>query len=147
MTTQAFKNCLKLKNILITRNNFPVLPERFAETCSALTLLQITNNHITTIHKDALKGLINLNEIQFEKNKITMLDPLTFIPVKRRTFCQQTFCKQTIFVCSEMFVQTFQTKRVVQLQLFFSNKKITIFDFILIYNRWTNSCSRNQHAQ
>jgi Leucine-rich repeat (LRR) protein len=78
MTTEAFKNCLRMKGLYVNENNFPVVPERFAETCSATTELLLISNHIKTIHKDALKGLANLVTVSFMDNEITTLDPLTF---------------------------------------------------------------------
>lgn len=79
LTTNAFTNCLNMEYITLKSNKFSVIPESFAESCVKLTSFQTGQNGIQTIHKDAFKGLINLNTLDMFGELIESLDPLTFV--------------------------------------------------------------------
>ena len=79
ITKNAFANCLKLTGITIASNNFPVLPESFAESCVNLKFLSFHFNNIETVHKNAFKGLRNLLFLAMTGNLFEYLDPSTFI--------------------------------------------------------------------
>jgi hypothetical protein len=79
MTTNAFKNCLKLENIYSNNNQFPTLPASFAASCVNVKMIQFFGSSVQTIHKDAFKGLANLNLLQITQHELTVLDPSTFV--------------------------------------------------------------------
>jgi Leucine-rich repeat (LRR) protein len=79
MTTNAIKNCLKLKFIMIQNNYIPALPASFAESCVNLKQLEMHRNQIQSVHKDAFKGLANLEHLSWSGNAFESLDPGTFV--------------------------------------------------------------------
>lgn len=72
LSSKAFKNCFKLNSLHIDGNeNFAILTSSFAEECSNIKNIYMSNNGLKTIESDAFKGLENLNYLVLSKNQLT----------------------------------------------------------------------------
>lgn len=73
LETNSIVNCEFLADLIISNINISNIPEGFAQACINLYNLQFFNAGIETIHKNAFKGLTNLEILMISKNKITCL--------------------------------------------------------------------------
>lgn len=76
--TDAITDCVSLETINIQTNNFRKLARGFAESCSNVKVLILTDNGIDTIGEHDFEGLTNLEELYLDMNSITSLDASMF---------------------------------------------------------------------
>ncbi|KAL7049569.1 hypothetical protein ACKWTF_003768 [Chironomus riparius] len=81
LVTNAFANCNSLNKLSIYGAKISNVPEGFAQTCSNIITLLITNSGIETVDKNAFKGLTNLVELNMSYNQISCLPPELFMTV------------------------------------------------------------------
>lgn len=73
MVTDAFIKCSSLLSLSVTFNNFPLLPDGFAQKCTKVTDLWLQFNHIQTVDANALRGLAQLTSFKLNNNAISCL--------------------------------------------------------------------------
>lgn len=78
IVTDAFNHCPLLEVLYIYYSPFEVLPAGFAQTCEKISYIDIQNNLLSYIDREAFRGLKNVKNIFLGYNKITCIPPGLF---------------------------------------------------------------------
>ncbi|XP_076804606.1 uncharacterized protein LOC143448667 isoform X1 [Clavelina lepadiformis] len=70
----TFQHLISLLHLLLNNNRITELEECIMCNTSSLVTLDLSSNMITTVNKDAFKGLVNLELLHLENNRITTFD-------------------------------------------------------------------------
>jgi Leucine-rich repeat (LRR) protein len=83
LNSQSFNGLVNLTELDLSSNQIAALPDGLFDSCTALKIVNLSNNYIIKLETSTFQNLVNLEELNLSSNSIIELDSALFLCNKK----------------------------------------------------------------